>query len=542
MFKTLTSKRPSLTLSVLAAFLLWTVISTPYKNSPPIRSDGVGYHVWVHAFKSFDFNFCKYKNLLEPTGSISVFNEDRSLCGIKYPPGLALLQFPFVAYWVSNDIISGYSPEQHLIVLLIGAGLLLLWSILSYQSLVLLGCSVQARLIAVPATVVGSGLLHYATYDASLSHIYSAAGLSAMLWVVIKAGQSRWSWFYLSAFTVLSWWLYLVRPTNAIVTFAVLLFSWVSSTNRTRLTVSLLWLLATATAAGLIVLYNFHVTGRFTLSSYGTEGFVEIASHASQVMLSYTRGLVLYQPIFILTALLALALRRSGFTFIFAALLALYTLLYSSWHSWALGSGFGHRGFVELSSLGVLVLGLSLSRLPKILRLLAYSVVIASCYVTGSIMIAYWHGDYPYSDAHRADYFKAVFPPLRYEQYKLSYGVNDLKAISVSLKGKTKNERVEAVTLSLKNKGLATIYAEPSIYHPVRIGWRFIDAQGRAVTSWDYRQDISVDLPADGEINVSISIDSKKAIVGGSLQVSLVQETKFWLHDVGVEPLTVALD
>jgi len=543
MRKTLNRRSSQFALLVLAILLAWTVISMPYKNSPAIRSDGVGYHIWVAAFKSLDFNFCRYKALLDPTLSISVVNQEQSRCGIKYPPGVALLQFPFTAYWVSADVSNGFSPVQHLAVLLIAAFLLLFWSVFSYKSLELLGCPNYLRLIAVAGFLFGSGLFHYGTYDGSLSHVYSAFGVSALLWIVIKSGRSGWTLIFLAAFTALSFWLYLVRPTNVLITFAVLVFSWTGSSTRTRLTVSLLWGVATAVAALLILGYNYYMTGHLIFSSYGTEKFIALGSHVYEVLLSYTRGFALYQPVFIFTAVLAICLSRNVLSALFIVLLIIFTVLYSSWHSWTLGSGFGHRGFVELSSLGVLVLGISLSRLRRYALTLTLSGIIGCCYVTLAIMTSYWQGNYPLSDASSTDYFQSVFPWLRFERFKLAYSQDDFREISLALVQKTRTEEGVVVELSIKNNSLRTFYAGSSVYHPVRIGWRFVNGQGKPSTSWDEkRQDIPADLRANDDLSVSITVDPKMAIKGGFLQVSVVQESKFWLHDIGAKPLEIPWD
>ncbi|MFQ3237104.1 MAG: hypothetical protein ACI9C4_002682, partial [Paraglaciecola sp.] len=43
-------KIPTVMTAALIALLAWVTITQPYNNSPPIRSDGAGYHVWVYGF------------------------------------------------------------------------------------------------------------------------------------------------------------------------------------------------------------------------------------------------------------------------------------------------------------------------------------------------------------------------------------------------------------------------------------------------------------------------------------------------------------
>jgi len=84
---------------LLLSLLTFITIYQPYKNSPPIRSDGVGYHIWVKGFQNLDFSFCEYKDLLNPTQSITHFNKEKNVCGIKYPPGVGIFQFPFSVFF-----------------------------------------------------------------------------------------------------------------------------------------------------------------------------------------------------------------------------------------------------------------------------------------------------------------------------------------------------------------------------------------------------------------------------------------------------------
>ena len=62
-------KIPRLYLGILALTLSLITIFQPYNNSPPIRSDGTGYHIWVHAIKSRTLSFCNHRSLLEPLGA-----------------------------------------------------------------------------------------------------------------------------------------------------------------------------------------------------------------------------------------------------------------------------------------------------------------------------------------------------------------------------------------------------------------------------------------------------------------------------------------
>lgn len=397
---------------VLVAILIWVTIAQPYNNSPPIRSDGVGYHIWVHAFKNQNFNFCKYKEILDPTGSISVVNSEKSICGLKYPPGVGLLQFPFTVLWSADDANLGYSLAEHWSILWLGSALLLLTCFFSFKSLGLLGCKTSIRLFAITVFIFGSGLFHYSTYDASFSHIYSAFGVSALLWLSIKSKEVGWDFRSLLFFGVLVFWLYLVRQTNGVITFAIVLLTLqsckVPKFLKYKYIPTLVWAASTATAMLILVAYNYYVTGEIRISSYGNEKFISIGKYFYSVIFSYERGLITYYPLYLVTSLLAMSVWGNLVTYIFVTLEVIFAVVYGSWHSWFLGGGMGHRGFVELAPLGILALGMSMSQISKLKQSVIITILIICCYITLAVMVGYWKGTFPFSGATSKVYWSHI--------------------------------------------------------------------------------------------------------------------------------------
>src|SRR5579871_1862340 len=70
----------------------------PWKNGPPIRSDGEGYHLWTRALLEGDLSFRRH------AGKAGLFLADpvRIIYQNKYPPGVALLRFPVMAFLVDR--------------------------------------------------------------------------------------------------------------------------------------------------------------------------------------------------------------------------------------------------------------------------------------------------------------------------------------------------------------------------------------------------------------------------------------------------------
>jgi len=403
---------PVYLLVLLSILLLWIVVDRPYKNSPPIRSDGVGYHIWVYGFKNMDFTFCKYKQLLNPTGSISVVNDEKNICGIKYPPGVGMFQFPFVAFLLADKLESKFTKAENIAVLLLAAILLALTMVFSFKSLELLGSSPSRSLIAISAFSFGSGLFHYGTYDASFSHIYSAFGCAALLLLVIKSKKNGWTFLSMASFALVIFWLYLVRQTNGAITLAILAVAFAGTDKKYKLASSLAWVIATGCGILIQLAYNYYVTGEFKLSSYGQERFLTIGGNLGNVLVSYEAGLFTYYPIYLLTVLLGLMYFRNVMTYIFIALVAVFAIVYGSWHAWQLGGGMGHRGFVELAPIGSVVLGMSLNALGRFKLALMSLVILFCCYVTTSVMVAYWKGSFPFFGADSKLYWSTLVPDI----------------------------------------------------------------------------------------------------------------------------------
>lgn len=397
--------------ALFAVFLLWTIVEQPYRNGPPIRSDGKGYHIWVGAFRSLDFNFCRFKADL--TYSISVENTANGRCGVKYPPGVALFQAPFTIYSPvpakSNRLFSDYS---HYMILLIGSGLLLASLWLVNSSLDYFNVSTAHRVIAMIGGLFGTGLFHYATYDASFSHIYSTFGVSAILYLAIKLRQDpeSFSQKHLLWWAILCLWLYLVRQTNLFPIVFICLFAIVPNPiARKQIAFSASGAMATIFALLILIGYNYYVTGEFLISSYGAEGFHPFGKFSYEVLFSYRRGLFLYYPFALIALTLAIFAKQRALALCFFALIASYVLLYGTWHSWWLGAGMGHRGFVEAMPIAMVLVATGLTQFRKSpIRWAAYTAIIFSSFVTLRVMTAYWAGDFPFGGADKALYMKTV--------------------------------------------------------------------------------------------------------------------------------------
>lgn len=523
-------------LFILIIILAWTVIERPYKNSPPIRSDGIGYHIWSYGIKNWDFTYCNYLELLGT--SVSVINSSEDRCGVKYPPGVGAFQLPFTYFFMDSDATQGFTTTEHSMILWLGALLLVLSTIFLNLSLIHLKVKDLNRTISIALITFGTGLFHYSTYDASFSHIYSVFGCSALLLLAIKHQKASWSLLSLIGFIALSYWLYTVRQTNGAITIAIALYAFSNANIKDKILITLSWSAATALAILTQVFYNYYVTGELHISSYGQENFPGIGRYFSETFFSYERGLFTYYPIYLISLLLGLIYFRSKLFLIFTGLTLVFALVYSSWHSWYLGAGMGHRGFIELTPFAVLVLASSLENISKKKILLSTPIFMVCSYVTVSVMINYWSGHFPFSGATKEIYNTVVKAPLSSAD---PYKAETFSNISLELSEIEKSDNKTRISIKITNNSAEAINSN-SVKPPVRISWLFMDNMNKEITSWDPRVDLNKGIPSKESIVQTIVIPNSDIPTNSvSIQISLVQEGIFWGHDVGMSLLRIRL-
>jgi hypothetical protein len=399
-----------LTLAFLAVAISWVTLTVPYDNGPAIRSDGMGYHAWTRAMLDLNFSFCRWRG--HPEVALSVIDEQRNFCQNKYPPGLALMRFPIMAFLVdrSDPQRIGISPDEHFASLVIGGTLLWIQALLLLWTAALLRLRALRSCIAVLFCMFGTGLFHYGTYDSSFTHAYSAFFCTLLLFAAAREHATDRAppaaLLALAGFFLLA-----LRNTNVFL-LAALCAAYAIWRRPARawwrIAHSLLPLALGAGAAIVFQLaYNSYAAGRFTLSSYGEEAFHWDRPMQLPVLFSYERGLFTYYPIFGVALVSALALpstrRLSG---LLLGLILIYMTIYGFWGSWMLGGGLGHRGFVELVPIVGVVLCLTWSQLPRPSFVASALVGLVCTCVTLQITFGYWRGTF-HPDGETADNYWA---------------------------------------------------------------------------------------------------------------------------------------
>lgn len=393
---------------VLLAILLTAIaLREPWRNAPPIRHDGAGYHAWTRAIVQREFSFCMWERISDLRSYVDL---SRGMCQNKYPPGLALLHFPVMAPLLDlSPNAPLISPAEHRMCLVLGA--LTLWAIAALLTwiAVLLRVPPWRSTIVILSALFGTGLFHYATYDASFSHVHSALIALMLLALAIREAEQGRSMpvalLVLGGFFTIA-----IRATSALLLAELCLayLYW----NRARFRHAVLRGVLPAAVGGAVAIalqlaYNWYAVGHFTLSSYGEESFLFDRPMQLPIILSYERGLITYFPLFAVALALGFAIARSrGWASLLLVQTATLVVLYGYWHSWTLGSGFGHRGFVELGPLVAVVLLIAVRDLSTRAMLVPGAVAISCGIVTLQVMLGYWRGSYPMDEATSVEYWK----------------------------------------------------------------------------------------------------------------------------------------
>lgn len=403
-------------------------------NFPPIRSDGLGYYLYLPA--TFIYHDLSLQSIAEvfnnghiPDATPSLWKysgpslwENSTNYLIKYPLGESLMMMPFFFFacllaFVTTTPIDGFSPIFQYTAAISGlcyalAGIALLWRVLEKHF------RQNTILLAMLGLVFGTDLFHYATYDSVFSHVYSFFLFSAFLYVMQRIYQEGAARNFLLG-GMLAGLIIVTRPTNGL----WLLFGIMYGVNSLQALTDRLtfWkshavklgygALLCAGVISLQLLYWKITTGHLLIFSYRGEHFNFARPEILNVLFSVRKGLFFWSPILLTVVPGLFYIRKSAREYFTPILLFLPLNIYviSSWHSWFYGGSFGHRAFIE--SIPVFALcfcsfyeGLSSFFWKRSVIFLTFCCVMLSTW----LMLKYWTGVIPY-DGTTWDYFVRTF-------------------------------------------------------------------------------------------------------------------------------------
>lgn len=255
----------------------------------------------------------------------------------------------------------GYSSIYQLFLVLIS----LLYVIIGFvilKNLLLRYFAANTTIWTLLATALGTNIFFYATHEAAMAHAGSFFLIILFLWVVDR-WYSRQTFLITLLTGALLGFIALVRPTNILVFFVLLLYnvkSWNDFKRRILFFIKKFHLVLIMMAGFILVwtpqfLYWHAVTGQFLFYSYGPHGgkFFWGQAHILETLFSYKKGWFIYAPLmgFAMAGLILLRKRITELFWPLVVLMVVMIYVQSSWWCWWFGGSFGMRAYVELGGL-----------------------------------------------------------------------------------------------------------------------------------------------------------------------------------------------
>jgi hypothetical protein len=408
----------------------------PYYHEGPIRSDGVGYYVYLPAlFLDHDLTFRR-------TGARSFGGDPRYIPGVyivrtavplgyagqhepldQYAVGEAVLMSPFFAAGdalalLANEQRNGFSWPYQATAVVSGIVYVLLGLILT-ASFLRRWFSRRTVVVTTVAIAFGAAVIDYATYDVTFSHGYSFFLIALVLRLTLSVWK-RPRPLTVAALGASIGLVGLVRLTNLdILVFCALIGVQRPADVALRMRalgrhLGLLALGATTFVLALLpqFAYWYHITKRVFVNQYHASGahLDLLDPHFVGVLFSVRKGLFFWTPLLLLAvAGLPLLRRRAPPLAVPAAVyLVVTTWVIASWSIWWYGGCFGMRALID--AMPVFALGLAAlvetARKPAARRAVTVGVALTSLLAVHA-MVAYWLKVIPYDGTTFHQYFES---------------------------------------------------------------------------------------------------------------------------------------
>lgn len=386
----------------LVYLYLWGGISVD-----PIRADGWGHYSYLPAI--FDYHQDLSFSFSDNTAGSTWADNNGNIIN-KYPIGVSIFQFPFfiivdvVCKLFAPQLATGYtSPYQ--IAVLCATSFYFLCGIYFMFRVLQKHFSDKVTGWVLLSIIFGTSLFHYATYDASFSHIYSFFAISAFVFCV---DQNKEGWRINFILGLLCGLILVTRNPNAVVILFYLFYEIRTPSDIKKRMICLVKpnrfvpnILGGLLPVCLQCLYWYNACGKLIIRSYSAaETFSWLKPHIVESLFSVSKGLVFYSPIIGIALCGMFAFRRTqkGFPLWAAAVVILVHMYITvSWDCWWYGGSYGQRPFVDVYIFYALFLGSVYEWLDS-RHILNFFIPILCALMLLSIkfMLAYWHGVLPF--------------------------------------------------------------------------------------------------------------------------------------------------
>jgi hypothetical protein len=354
---------------------MWKVLGIDPHEFLRRGNDTLGYYQWLPAtFITHDHNNMFWAHDLGTGSSLSMFTI-----------GVALFELPFFllghwAAWAFGYPQDGFTAPYAVAIMFGCAVYAGMGAVLTYKLARRFSDTVPA-LLAVLVLFGATNLLRYCVFEPTMSHLFSWMLITLYAWCSLRVfdGPRPVHVFLLVASGMI---VVLIRQTNVFSLLFPLLVA--GSGTEVRRFFTNLFARPGALALGLVLglvpwvlqmIYWYTITGDVITFTYGKkdEYFQFEKMVPGMVLFGVRNGWLVYSPL--MMAVLAMLFRRAwqgirpARTILFLTVTCV--LVYSAWWCWWLGSGFGHRGLVDLYGLLAIPLAwllMAVQRRPIALR------------------------------------------------------------------------------------------------------------------------------------------------------------------------------
>lgn len=331
-----------------------------------VWADKAGYYVYLPLAINYKLDARKLPDSISiKTGDAFFVDSAKNKLKTKYTCGVAIMQTPF--YIVANSIASagdyhnnGFSKIHYgavniaaVFYLILGLYFLRRFLTYYYSSLI--------SYLTVAVIFLATNLYYYAIDETGMSHVYSFALFSVLLFWVKQSNFFTLSSIYKNVLIgVVIGLIILIRPTN-IVFLSIILFLDIDDlkmlVNRFKNIISLRVSLPVLIGGFIILLPQFlywkYAFGSYLNYSYQNEHFNWFSSQIAKTFFSPNNGLFLYTPFYvlILLALILMIKNKVKNSVLVLGVFITISYIFSCWWDWSFGCSFGARSYVEYLAL-----------------------------------------------------------------------------------------------------------------------------------------------------------------------------------------------
>ena len=331
-----------------------------------IVSDGKGYYAYLPAIfiyndLNFGFNQTVEKHNHPETWYTDYrYKLDKKRIFTKYYVGTAIAYSPFflIAHGWSLMMgwqADGYTAIYHGSVLVAELFYMVITLIFMGKILDFYQINHWIKVLSILGAYFGTNWFYYTTWEASLSHVYSAGVIAAFFYYAIIFSKDitlKWG----LTIGVLLGFIVLLRPLNILVVLFLPLFHyklfsfirWVKSLIAKPVILSLSFLSFLAVLSIQFIIYKIQID-QWYIYAYLNEGFNFLKPHFFNFLFSIRKGFFVYTPLFLLSILGLVSWGKFNSFQVLWWILSVIILVYilSSWHMWWYGGTFGTRVLIE---------------------------------------------------------------------------------------------------------------------------------------------------------------------------------------------------